>query len=190
VSRGGSWFSSVEAHLHSSRWFNFRPHDRDSSKGFRCVLVSVGAPDRVTKEAELDELDKEAERIEECVPGKEMAPHNVRAFQLRLRVAEGGHAEAQYSVGMSYAGLDGGVAEDHDESVRWFTRAGEQGRVDAMTMLGVYGSTKDPATAKWLRKAAENGSWQAQVRLGDCCSTGEGFPHDDIEAYAWYPIGR
>ena len=64
------------------------------------VESSLAVARQVTsKERELDALVREANRVQVGGAGNEMNPNNIRAFQLFLRAAEGGHAEAQYEVG-------------------------------------------------------------------------------------------
>jgi TPR repeat protein len=75
---------------------------------------------------------------------------------LRAR-AEKGDAEAQYKLGLRYAKGEG-VAQDHDDAVRWYRRAAEQGDV------------------------------KAQFNLGVCYAKGEGVPQDRVQAYAWFNL--
>jgi len=54
--------------------------------------------------------------------------------------------------------------------------------------LGI-GVPKDPAqTAKWTRKAAEQGHAEAQFRLGFMYTNDYGVPQDYVEAYAWMSV--
>jgi TPR repeat protein len=49
------------------------------------------------------------------------------------------------------------------------------------------GVNKDPVEAvKWFRKAGDNGSPGAQVRIGDCYAQGLGVSKDHVEAVKWY----
>jgi len=82
--------------------------------------------------------------------------------------AEQGDAEAQFSLGLSYD-IGNGVAEDHKEAVRWYTKAAEQGHADAQYRLGFsyhygYGGViKDKVQAyAWYNIAAANGDEHAK----------------------------
>jgi TPR repeat protein len=51
------------------------------------------------------------------------------------------------------------------------------------------GVDKDKAQAlSWMRKAAEQGNSEAQVKLGLSYEIGDGLPKDAVEAYAWYNL--
>ena len=56
-------------------------------------------------------------------------------FEEQLKLAQQGHAKAQYSLGMLY--FNGwGVPKNDKTSVMWYTKAAEQGSVDAQNELG------------------------------------------------------
>ena len=108
-------------------------------------------------------------------------------------LAEEGHAEAQYRLGLMYDfGL--GVPEADVEAVKWHRMAAEQGFAQAQYILGdMYregiGVPEDDAKAiEWYRKVAQRGDSEAQFRLGLMYDDGEGVPEDDVQAYAWFNI--
>ena len=74
-------------------------------------------------------------------------------------LAAQGHADAQYSLGVSYE-TGKGVAEDATEAVKWYQLAADQGHADAQYSLGVSyetgkGVAEDNAEAvKWYQRAA------------------------------------
>ena len=76
--------------------------------------------------------------------------------------AEQGSAEAQYQLGLSYAG-GRGVSQDYSEAVRWYRRAAEQGDARALDSLAYMfyrglGVPQDHAeAARWYRRAADQG---------------------------------
>ena len=82
-------------------------------------------------------------------------------------LAEQGHADAQYNLGVMYNNGQG-VTQDYAEAMRWFRKAAEQGWAEAQYNLGVMynngqGVTQDYVqAAKWYRKAAEQGLADAQ----------------------------
>ena len=151
------------------------------------VESTLAIVNEVTREAEFDALVKEAKRLQEGGAGNEMSPNNVRAFQLFLRAAEGGHVEAQYEVAECF-GWGTGVAKDSEECDRWFRLAAEQGHVDAQSMLGMFRLGKSEESTKWLRKAAEQGDYGAQTMLGCRLAAGEGMKRDDCEGLAWIQL--
>ena len=145
------------------------------------------AKEVIGRNIDLELLVQEAKRLQEGGAGNEMTPNNIRAFQLFLRAAEGGHVEAQYEVAMCF-GWGGGVARNEVKCDGWLKLAAEQGHVDAQSNLGMFRLGKSEEAAKWLRRAAEQGDWDAQTMLGLRLSAGEGMPQDDCEAYAWLQL--
>ena len=101
------------------------------------------------------------------------------AFAGFKRLAEQGHARAQFSLGVIYA--DGqGVPKDEQQEMAWYRKAAEQGDAVAQFNLGLMyadgqGVPKDQQQAVvWYRKAAEKGHAGAQSNLGamyDRCRT-------------------
>ena len=86
-----------------------------------------------------------------------MTPRRYRWLRVAADHRPGGHAEAQFNLGVRYA--DGlGVpnpSQDDVEAVRWFRVAADQGFADAYFNLGVM------------------------------YTNGRGVPQDDVEAYKW-----
>ncbi|GMQ90332.1 MAG: hypothetical protein BMS9Abin10_0699 [Gammaproteobacteria bacterium] len=111
---------------------------------------------------------------------------------LRLTLlAEQGHREAQYLLGIAYgSGL--GVTLDTREAARWYERAAAGGHRDAQYNLGVaysmgIGVAVDSARAvNWWQKAAARGSTDAQFNLGLMYAQGEGVTQDMLEASKWW----
>jgi len=105
-------------------------------------------------------------------------------------LAEQGHADTQYNLGIMYKEGQG-VAQDYKEAVKWYRKAAEQGDADAQYNLGVMydngqGVAQDYKEAvKWYRKAAEQGMVQAQYNLGIIYYLGQGVPQDYKEAVKW-----
>ena len=84
-----------------------------------------------------------------------------------------------------------GVSENDATAAKWYTKAAEQGNVDAQYNLGnLYrfgdGVAQNDATAlKWYTKAAEQGAAGAQLNLGLMYAKGEGVPENNMPAYMW-----
>jgi TPR repeat protein len=76
--------------------------------------------------------------------------------------------------------------------VKWFTKAAEQGYVNAQNNLGVMYddgdavAENDVEAVKWFTKAAEQGFARAQNNLGAMYENGRGVPKDTIQAAKWY----
>lgn len=70
-------------------------------------------------------------------------------------------------------------------------RAGaELGSANSQCELGMYYMRLLNFTeaSKWFRKAADQGSREAQYRLAVNCEKGDGEPKDAVEAYAWFSV--
>lgn len=106
--------------------------------------------------------------------------------------ADQGYAPAQYSVGNIYFhGL--GEPTDFAEGIRWWRLAAENGDPEAQDDLSYYlwlGEKGVPQnrtdSKKWLRRAAEQGYYHAQISLGGAFEVGQDVPQDFNEAYFWY----
>jgi|SRR5579864_1260780 len=106
------------------------------------------------------------------------------------RSAEQGYAPAEYM----YGGLfREGRWKNPQELVYWWTKAAEQGDINAQLWLGVHyedgrdGVKRDYRDAfKWLSLAAKQGQPDAQVTLGQMYEDGEGVPQDYRLAAFWY----
>ena len=113
-----------------------------------------------------------------------------KAVPLFEALANEGHAEAQYMLGIHYAGGTG-VEVDDVKAAEWFRKAAEQGNADAQyNIAGFYfigkGVSKDEVKAvEWMRKAAEQGHAEAQRILGQCYYEGGGVAKDEEKAIEW-----
>jgi len=82
--------------------------------------------------------------------------------------ADGGDPEAQFSLGLKYANLNGG-AQDYEQAARWYLKAAGQSHALAQFNLGVMsangqGMPQDEAAAlNWFNKAARQGDPAATV---------------------------
>jgi tetratricopeptide (TPR) repeat protein len=93
-----------------------------------------------------------------------------QAVQWYRKVAEQGHAGAQYSLGRMYD-FGWGVAQDKSQAVQWYRKAAEQGHAGAQYNLGMlyergWGVAKDDDQAvQWYRRPAKQGYAMAQGEL-------------------------
>ncbi|WON72889.1 caspase, EACC1-associated type [Nitrosospira sp. Is2] len=116
---------------------------------------------------------------------------NYPAIHKYQKAAEEGNADAQNSLGSSYA--DGeGVPKDPAKAIGWYLKAAEQNNRYAQANLGWSyahgeGVPKDAVKAvEWYRKAADQGNANAQNSLGRMYENGEGVPKDAVKAVEWY----
>ena len=127
---------------------------------FRLAVASVVAGEGLTKNA------VEAERL----------------IELRLRAADQGNTDAQYSLGVMYANGKGGV-EDVAEAARLFRLAADQGHAEAQFSLGVMHEigkrVEDSETAKVTA---------ARANLTGMYEMGKGIPTDLAEAVRLYRL--
>lgn len=105
--------------------------------------------------------------------------------------AEKGEAQAQYELGMLYAGGTG-TSRNPSQSAKWFRKAAEQGLAKGQYQLGLAfanGRGVRPSESDavvWYRKAGEQGLAEAQVALGLCYYNGQGIEQSETEAAAWF----
>jgi TPR repeat protein len=111
-------------------------------------------------------------------------------FEATKKLAEQGNAGAQSSLGDMYK-YGGGVPQNYEQAVKWYTKAAEQGDVYAQVSLGLmyqYGGgvpQNYEQAVKWYTKAAEQGEVYAQFNLGSMYRNGQGVPQNYKEAYIW-----
>ena len=108
-------------------------------------------------------------------------------------LAEQGHAEAQFLLGVMYE-MGWGVRQDFPVAANWHQKAASQGLEFAEESIALlYRSGRGvprnyPEALKWFVRAAEQGSASAQNSLGYMYSRGWGVPVNKMEAYKWYFI--
>ncbi len=109
-------------------------------------------------------------------------------------LAEQGHAEAQFNIGLMYD-KGQGMPQDYAEAAKWYRRAAEQGVAAAqaslgdMYFLGLGVPQAFAEAAKWYRRAAEQGFDTAHASLGSMYRDGMGVPLDSAEAAKGYRMG-
>jgi TPR repeat protein len=115
------------------------------------------------------------------------------AFKELKPLAEQGHGDAQYNLGVMYQ-KGNGVSQNYKVAVKWYTLAAEQGKIFAQTNLGgMYeygqGVPKDYKVAvKWYTLAAEQGDGKAQFNLGWMDYRGLDGPKDYKTAVKWWKL--
>jgi len=95
--------------------------------------------------------------------------------------------DEQYELGLCY--FDGnGVPQDMKKAMYWFSKAAEQGRVEAQVFLGCHYAELEEykKAAYWHSKAAKQGNAVAQYNMGALYENGDGVSEDLEKAVYWY----
>ncbi len=107
--------------------------------------------------------------------------------------ANKGDVRAQSDLADCY--LNGeGVAQDHEEAIKWYSVAANEGYGPAEVLMGqIYaeglGVPKNAAeSAKWYTRAAIKGEVTAQSCIALAFAEGNGVPVDAVEAYKWWNL--
>lgn len=117
------------------------------------------------------------------------AKDDKKAIQLFQMAANQGHPGAQYSVGLCY-GQGIGVEKNDEESLKWHTKAAENGYASSQFMVASVNAREQnfSMAVAWLLKAANQGHADAQSYLGLYYSKGVGVQPDLVEAVKWYQL--
>lgn len=116
------------------------------------------------------------------------------AFELYARAAQFGFAPAQSRLGACFEYGLLGCQVDPSSSIKWYSRAAEQGFPDAELALsswylsGSHGvlQANDVEAYQWARKAADRGHAKAEFQVGNFFEIGIGVLADVNEAMRWY----
>jgi uncharacterized protein len=115
-----------------------------------------------------------------------------------LAKAEGGDAEAQFSLGFSFASQPG-IAPDYVQAAQWYLKAADQNHALAQFNLAIMfaggqGVARDENQSDvWMHRAAQGGDAGAQHNLGSrCCRAcfeGAGDLRElRLESYKWFTL--
>lgn len=119
-----------------------------------------------------------------------------KAYDLFLRAADAGLADAQYAVSQFLANGTGGVAFDEAKARVWLEKAARQNYDTAMLdyaswLIDGIGGKKDySAGFGWMKRAAEGGNVAAQRQLARLYENGIGTKGDAVTAAAWYIVAK
>ena len=130
-----------------------------------------------------------------CLPQKVLAvsDEGITSFQIYQPKANQGDADAQFNLALLYyTGL--GIPQDRRYAIYWYTKAAEQGHIQAQYFLGKLYNFGDGEEVRqdfklavyWLTKAAEQGHVQAQYLLGHMYEYDDEPPQDYKLAFFWY----
>jgi TPR repeat protein len=146
--------------------------------------------DAVRSKAETGDASAEYELGRSMLSPRPLDSEFTSAIPSFRRSAEQGYAPAEYMYGGIFRE---GRWKDAKQLVYWWTKAAEQGNVNAQLWLGAfyeqgqYGIERDYSKAfKWLSMAAKQGEPDAQVTVGQMYENAEGVPQDYGLAAYWY----
>ena len=108
-----------------------------------------------------------------------------RAFYWYKKAADAGNAYAMNAVGYMY---ENGIGTDRNLELakEYINKAAENYDADAMYNMVFYGAKDNVQKFELLKRAAENGSYNAMSRIGEMYEYGKGVEEDIVEAYIWY----
>ncbi|MBF0588924.1 MAG: SEL1-like repeat protein [Magnetococcales bacterium] len=115
-----------------------------------------------------------------------------QALHWFAKAAQGGYAEARFTLGSFYAHGQHGVTKSGSKAFHWYQLAAKQGHAQAQFGLGrlyYYGNgvTMDRKKgAKWIGKAAQQGVARAQYSYGLLFESGTGVQKNPQEARKWF----
>ncbi len=141
---------------------NFRPLSSATRLLFFAICLALLSPSPASAQSADDYL-KQARKTEY---------NSKEQFDLFMKAAELGNAEAQFEVGCCYASSNSCVAQDYYEAFKWFKKSADQGYAEGIYNVGEaynygQGVQKDYKMAeKYLLSAAYKGSNRAYFMLG------------------------
>ena len=115
-----------------------------------------------------------------------------------IALAEQNNADAQAILGAAYLIGRFGLTQDHEQGIKWTTRAAKQNNASAQFTLGSaylighFGLTQDNEQGiKWLTRAAKQNNVLAQLRLGKVYFYGiYGLSQDNVKAHMWLNLAH
>ncbi|KAI9246003.1 hypothetical protein BY458DRAFT_446994 [Sporodiniella umbellata] len=116
------------------------------------------------------------------------------ARELFTKAAQYGYAASQFRLGQAYENGFLNCPVDPRRSIAWYSKAAEQGDVNAEFALSGWYLTgadgvlvqNDEEAYMWAKKAAEKGLAKAEYAVGYYAETGTGTKKDIREAKQWY----
>jgi hypothetical protein len=148
----------------------YEDHDMDAAIALDVVNVLAQF---LRKDAVKEDAEKDGKKYDEAIAHERgFKERHIAPFFLEA-LAEQGHAEDKYNLGVCYY-QGQGVPQDYAKAVEWYSKAAAQGYAPAQCNLGFcysrgQGVPQDNAkAAEWYRKAAEQGHALAQCNLGVC----------------------
>lgn len=121
-------------------------------------------------------------------------PDTNYARELFTQAAQYGYPPSQFKLGQAYENGFLNCPVDPRRSIAWYSKAAEQGEVEAEFALSGWYLTgadgilpqNDGEAYLWARKAADRGYAKAEYAVGYYTETGTGIKQDLEEAKRWY----
>ncbi len=108
-------------------------------------------------------------------------------------LADAGHPDSQFSLGLLYAnGM--GVPFDNEQALKWYRLAADQNHAGAQYKIAVMHANgwgvprSDEEAFKWYSLAAEQGVSAAQISVAKMYSGGFGAEMNNVLAHKWFSI--
>jgi len=117
------------------------------------------------------------------------------AMRLWKPLAEQGHANAQYNLGLMYDNGEG-VPEDDKQAVKWYRLAAEQGLADAQTNLGLMYDNGQGVIINYTEAvrlfnlSARQGDEYGMYNFARMYKDGKGVEEDKIYSYMWFNLAN
>ncbi len=108
-------------------------------------------------------------------------------------LAEAGHADGQFGMGLLYAN-GFGVPLDDEQALNWYLLAAAQSHAEAQCNIAVMYANgwgvpqSDEEAFKWYSLAADQGVTPAQIGVAKMYSGGFGVAQDKVQAHKWFTI--
>jgi TPR repeat protein len=108
-------------------------------------------------------------------------------------LAEAGHADGQFGMGLLYAN-GFGVPLDDEQALKWYLLAAAQTHAEAQCNIAVMYANgwgvpqSDDEAFKWYSLAADQGVTPAQLGLARMYVGGFGVAKDNVQAHKWFAI--
>ncbi|WP_104740438.1 SEL1-like repeat protein [Helicobacter bizzozeronii] len=126
--------------------------------------------------------------------GRDVSKDTQKAIEYYQKAGEGGNKDGYLVIADMYV-IGDGVPQDDQKALEYYQKSYHNnvdayealGRAYSSYAVGMPPSVKNiPKALKYLKKAAELGSMDAYVVLGDMYKRGEGVPKDEQKAMHYY----
>ena len=128
------------------------------------------------------------------------SPSRAAGVETTQSLADGGNADAQFSLGLKATPTVPAAAQDYVQAAVWYAKAAAQNHALAQVNLGMMFAKgqgmprDDDQAAAWFRKAADQGDASAQFQLGNrhhrlsLRGSAGNLAEARIEAYKWFHL--
>ncbi|WP_285657245.1 tetratricopeptide repeat protein [Helicobacter bizzozeronii] len=117
--------------------------------------------------------------------GKDVSQDTQKAIEYYQKAGEGGNKDGYLSIADMYV-IGDGVPQDDQKALEYCQKA-YHSKADAYEALGrAYKGYDTSKALRYFKKAAELGSMDAYIDLGDMYKWGDGVPKDEQKAMHYY----